>query len=447
MDSHLEQVATYCRRFRHLTRVEASAELLHLLQTIGLDVGGILTMIVTNATELSPDVKVQLVCDMLTASLDCDFAVASLMQSNQLAAVISGVSSLPHTKSMSLLFEIAIKALTSSSQEGDKKQGDTEPLRSPLILDDAISMITQEAVSKIDSEDLSLSDTACRLTEIILSSRDTARYLPLLLECSSRHQDDSTIHMRYVSVISRVLGSGNEQFEICRSLGAADMITGLCRSNDDILVQILALNFISSFANSESGFEFLINSGFMRWMITCVCGSEAEGIAPDPLLGSESLRVLGEILVKASLTTSQEGGHSMFEKYLAGPGSDYRLIKDFLRAVLVNIDASDEARRLSGVRALFDFAASSAVALELVVRDEMILQTWISLLNGKPDLQAATLHSIANVIASPTVSKVGLQSQHPDVDSPPPPTIYFVGIYKSRSLKFKSRVSRRCPRI
>jgi hypothetical protein len=95
-------------------------------------------------------------------------------------------------------------------------------------------------------------------------------------------------------------------------------------------------------------------------------------------------------------------------------------MKDFLRAVLINMDASDEARRLSGVRALSDFTASSAMALELVVRDSQVMEAWVSLLSGKPDVQAAAMHSIANVIASPSLNG-SFASDSASAPPPPPP--------------------------
>jgi len=211
--------------------------------------------------------------------------------------------------------------------------------------------------------------------------------------CEKMARDDTTLRLRYATVIGRVMGAANVHFSACLGCGAVDQVLALCRSSDALL-QILAFDLLFEFAGTSLGMEFLFSQGLIDWLLTLGSGSAANGYTPDPMLGGNALGALSAILARSVAAST-----------LTASTRDDPLMAKFLRAVLSNIEATDEANRFSALHAVSAFASSSEGALELVTSDEQIMSCWLSLLNtGRTDLKAAALFSIARLIRAVPVS-------------------------------------------
>ena len=91
------------------------------------------------------------------------------------------------------------------------------------------------SVRLIASNDIAMADTASTITTMIV--RHACDSLPRLVSIALEHDTDSTISLRYATVIAKLIGTGEDHFQSCREHGAVDIILKLCRSRD-VLVQV-----------------------------------------------------------------------------------------------------------------------------------------------------------------------------------------------------------------
>jgi len=249
------------------------------------------------------------------------------------------------------------------------------------------------ALSSIPSQDIALSEVSCVLVEHFLVANTT--YLTQFHTHSVPYLDrDTTIFLRYTAVVSKVLSKSDTLFKKCLETNNIDTLWSACQSTD-ILTQIVAIEFLKDFAHTREGLHHLFTSGKFNWLISVACESfETRGGRHDPVLVAQGLREIAEIFHRAASNHLLDGSFwsAVVEK---------DILHKFIKAVLSHLDGITEETRLTGLRAISDFASSSPQALGLISDDVELLQTWGGLLNtGKMEVQAAVLHSIAHVLES-----------------------------------------------
>lgn len=177
-------------------------------------------------------------------------------------------------------------------------------------------------------------------------------------------------------------------------------------TQDDILTQIVAIEYLRYLADTNAGLTYLFTSseGIFAWLVTVAHGSFANSdtdsytgstrgaVSYDPVLVSQCLREVSEIFHRASKNhLLDDATWNMLV------GQDY--LQKFLHATLSHIDGVTEETRLTGLKVITDFATASPNTLALIVNDKHLLTSWCAIINGsKVDLQATALHSYARVI-------------------------------------------------
>lgn len=331
MNSALELFVSKCR---YLQKKELALEFENLIAQYNNDVGKMFIDISSNfkdgiviSSEESKDIikysKSDIITSILQATIDLNIVTESIIKSKDLDNLIDLFASLSNTKSISLLLESFLEAINLD-----------------LIDDNIISVIIQKAILYIHHSDLSLSELSCKITESILIKYDTQKYMNILMDASSKNSNDSTLYMRYLSIMSKILSSGNNQFNACLSHGAVEIIITLCQSNQDILVQILALELLVNFASTEQGLDYLFSKDIIKWLIASANGLSSG--SNDPIIGTEALRIIGDIFLKASLSSIS------LEPYLSASQNQI-FVSDFLRAAILHVEATNENDRLAGI--------------------------------------------------------------------------------------------------
>lgn len=317
-------------------------------------------------------------CQFLKCVSDVPEAIQLIFSSIRIGDMLDTVAKCQDLKIKSALLKLCTRAV---SNGGSNITG--------------IESVFESAVSWIASDDLELSESSCDVVDIVLCSKATLVDHGLSM-ITSRYlsSDDSTLKLRYASVFSKVLKVNDELFSKCEASGAVHAIVELCQSTD-VLVAVVALEFLECFTTTVSGLLYLLQHGLIKWMLELACGAEG-GLRqlPDPVLGQQALRILAKVFEKVTsfhvpIWTSPLDIQS---------GSQQELGTGFLYAIVRHMEAADEGSLLAGLYAVSNFAISSKTALTFVLQDALLLDAWLSLLNRKVELQAATLHSIAKVL-------------------------------------------------
>jgi hypothetical protein len=183
------------------------------------------------------------------------------------------------------------------------------------------------------------------------------------------------------------MGHSDATFEFCNSIGLPNVFKSILIS-DDILVQLVVMELTVDFAKHLSGLRYLFDSEIITWLINCF--SEEGSDTSNPLLATQALRELGNIL---SIATELHLG-------LPWEGMSSETSSSFLRGVRMYLAHEDAAFRLAGIKSLASFAASGVDALQQVLTDSSLIEDWLSNLSSTNEMQAICLHSIAKVLSS-----------------------------------------------
>jgi len=279
-----------------------------------------------------------------------------------------------------------------------------------------IPLISSFACDNIGAQSLALSEASASLMEsLIVKSGDDTRItiLESFMASLNKVKSDTTLLLRYCTVLSKILNRGDNLFTACLNCGGITQILDLCRCND-VLLQVTALDLLYGFAGSRNGIQYLIQNGVLEWLVDVASGSN--GSEPDPFLGPSALECLSNIFTR---------------------GISSKVIQDltetpelprFINAVFQNIDSPEQTSRFVGLFAIAEFASSSEKAMEMMFSNDDLMSTWVSLLNSpKTELKASVLHSIARVIDS------NIQSS-PEAESKAEQTVLDAAISSSNSI-------------
>lgn len=347
--------------------------------------------------------KVGNVCNYLLRYLDekerlnDDKIFKWLVSSEHLTPLIDSIIQFDDNKLLVVLLDVLIKAFS------EKKYIDA-------LTDDTIAIIIDKTLPFIDASELIISQRACSLIESILIKRTLQLRLPVILTASMKHyknQRASEYFIRYTTIIANVMASSDEHFCACSAMGAVDMIVSLLKSND-VLVQMVVLDqLMISFAHTYAGFEYMFTKGIIKGLITLACGDISDGIAPNSLLSTQALDLLGNIFAKLghSLIVNNDANSPL--QLLLANNDCQTLLSSFLQSVVININSADDVSKIAGIKSLSEFASSSFNNFRMVISDQNVLDCWINMINSKSDIVAQVLHSIAAVIESKHTIPVG----------------------------------------
>lgn len=279
--------------------------------------------------------------------------------------------------------------------------------------------VFEEVLLIIEKDDLTISDRACILVESIICTSELHRSLLVAMfrESLKFAQSDKNIYLRFANIWARVIGKSEILFESCMSCGAVDAILSMCRSNQDILVQIVSIELLTEFAKTSLGLKCLFDSGTVVWLVSVPSREEDAS-----LLGNQALRQLGDIFVTASSKSH------MTEEFWAT--IDKGLIVSYLQTVCSYLDSRSESDRLTGeipnriyydfvdfflssfrimsltilgLYALSSFSSSCGGALHTVMANQPLIDSLFDLLNcGKVEIVTAALFAVARVIEMET---------------------------------------------
>ena len=270
----------------------------------------------------------------------------------------------------------------------------------------AVQLSIKEAIGKIASDDLELSDQSSQVVESY--AQDSMQLLEFILEnllSSSAlfREKDSTKYLRYTSCMSRIMSFSEDHFQACQKFTMADIVLGLCRSTD-VLVQLIAAESLPYLSKTKSGLFYLLKNGHVKWLVELSCGSDL--YQSDPLLVSMALREVSNILKQAlalqvpiwNFNTSESSDVAFDQPFNINDSNVETISQMFLHPLVTHMESGDEVFLLAGMYAASSFAASSYSTLKLVLDDHNVRDAWFSVLNRKVDLQASCLNSIAQVM-------------------------------------------------
>jgi hypothetical protein len=294
-----------------------------------------------------------------------------------------------------------------------------------------ISELLHSCLQWISHENLTLSNSASQLLHhLALLTEDYCEQVVvgIMSRCLASEALDATIKMRYLGILSEIMGTGNEPlFAICLRHGATDAILKACEISD-ILAQVRA----SRDSSSSLTFVQMIALEYLPSLMSCQLGLDylTTGLVPDSqsptshldwLLeaaserGDDYLRAQCLTCTAILLSNLERNDHPFCHQPPIGASpspSPYAttILPSFLSSLCNLLESSVESERLSGLSALSLFATSSPGAFLNTLSFRYLIPTWAALLRGQPSLQAPTLHTMAQVLLYPYVLNTNLPS-------------------------------------
>jgi len=367
----IEKVKEFISIYRNLTQQQLVLSFNDLVGSIN-----VCEYLLELLSLLNGNDKLEILREILSIILMIDNSIQSISISLSIPILINELNTLNNNKIDELLIRILMKMIEKSSNN---------------IKDDIIFHILNYSLNKVSSDDLSISELASNLIEIIIIKYDVERYLPIIFSHSHSHLSNSTNYIRYITIMAKILTFSDKHFDASLKAGTVNAIFDICRDNDDILAQIVTIELILNFSYTSNGLKYLFTNGVMSWLIVTACGSHNKSINSNELLGPTALRLIGEILISSS-------SKSLIIDLCWFHEESSELMNNFLNAISSYIDSSDEANRLIGIRALTDLALSSKKGYYVVLNHDQLIQSLLSLLNGKVEVQAVVLSSIARIL-------------------------------------------------
>jgi hypothetical protein len=283
----------------------------------------------------------------------------------------------------------------------------------PNGVQDVDTTIFRKVIQLIQSDDLTTAEKACILSESIIKTSDQHQSLLAIMtsETVKFAATDTNIYLRYANIWARLLGQNNSLFASCLLCGAVTSILSMCRSAQDVLVQIVALELLEEFGKTSSGLQYLFQEGMIDWLVSIRSSS-----ANESLLANEAYHQLGRIFSTASSNSLMTEvfwsaiekdliGHYMTatSQFLDSRSESDRLTGDTIPHLLSNVHECILIQfydcNRTGLYALSSFASSCEGAFSALMTDHIILDSYLGLLNsGKVEIVTATLFAIARII-------------------------------------------------
>lgn len=252
----------------------------------------------------------------------------------------------------------------------------------------------------ICSESVGLSDMAGKLVELIVlnSERGAGSLLhKFVTTCSSLASKAgvcaSTMKMRYCGVMSNILGSKgrDDLFEASLQHGAVQEIVNLCQFKADPLLQMNALNLLVAFAQTATGYKYLLDNDILTWLLD-VSQPGDSGSADSMLLGPVALDTLAAIFNRAMAC-------GVYSQDASSEKMDQRLMNLFIHTMTANVLSSHEQARLAGFNALVQFGTSSPAAAMTLSSSDGVIDALLGMLRStKTEIKVAALCGFAELV-------------------------------------------------
>ena len=261
----------------------------------------------------------------------------------------------------------------------------------PVVVSDELLSVL---VAQLSGTDVEVSDNAT--TTIIaccrkLGSPFADRAIRAIAESwrqtwerTDNRQVATTICVRCASAVVDVACLGDAEMQSAIESGSMDLLVDMMDSSDPLL-QMSIMDLIEKLATtlpmSGTRAKWLFSQSILHPLLQ-MAGATQDA---DPILGGPALRVLSSLCQLAHRDAT-----------LFGLGGN-ELLTGFHHA-LRNFNGSGELERLALVDAISSFASASPDALEVVLDDSEIRESWLSLNVAQPKLKSAILMSVALVI-------------------------------------------------
>lgn len=366
----IEKVRDFISLYRNLTQQQLVLSFNDLIDNVN-----VCQYLLELMSLLNSD-KLEILKEILSIILMIDSSLQSISVSLSIPLLINELNALNNNKIDELLLRILIKIIEKSENN---------------INDDIIFHILNYSLSKVSADDLSISELASNLIEIFMINYDVEKYLPIVFSHSHSHINNSTIYIRYITIMAKILTFSDKHFDASLKTGCVNAIFDICQNSNDILAQIVTIELILNFSYTSHGLRYLFTNEVMSWLVITACGSQNRSITSNELLGPTALRLIGEILISSS-------SKSLIIDLCWFHEESAELMNNFLNAISSYIESSEESNRLIGIRALTDLALSSKKGYHIVLNHDPLIQSLLSLLNGKVEVQAVVLCSIARIL-------------------------------------------------
>jgi len=198
-------------------------------------------------------------------------------------------------------------------------------------------------------------------------------------------QEATTICVRCASAVVDMACLGNAEMQSAIDSGCMELLVHMMTDSSDPLLQMSTMDLIEKLATtlpmSGTRAKWLFSQSVLHPLLQMAGATEDA----DPILGGPALRVLSSLCQLAHRDAT-----------LFGLGGN-ELLTGFHHA-LRNFNGSGELERLALVDAVSSFASASPDALEVVLDDIEIRESWLSLNVAQPKLKSAILMSVSLVI-------------------------------------------------
>lgn len=206
----------------------------------------------------------------------------------------------------------------------------------------------ERALSNIASQNLTDAEDACVFLENKIRNDGALEIIDSIHQTSQQNAANAVIYMRFMKMLCKFSTFGEAACQRCEECGAIGSIVRLC-TTDDILVQINAIELLSQLAESHHGLDYIIRKDIIQWLIWTGCGAvtgnPSEGSAPDPLISTEALRVLGTVFA-----------HAARQKCNLLVRIDGNSLQHFLRVTCRHLEEGTEEEKLTGELFIFRYA-------------------------------------------------------------------------------------------
>lgn len=332
--------------------------------------------------------------------------IESLTQSTYLHEIFSHVENHHNQALISTVLEIILSLTSLEILSGEIV---------PKILEISLKWVSHDSLEVSNSAEV-------LLYKIALLSENTCNQVVegITEQLKKSESKDTTIRLRYLGIFSQIMASGNETlFAICIRYGATELVLSACEIQD-ILAQMIALDFLPSIMSCRLGLDFLTTTlvpqifppmSHLEWIVNA---SSENG---DEYLRAQCLSCT------ATLLSSLERIDHPFRRKNEDTTSSYfsKIIPSFLTSVSNLLESNVESERLSALSSLTTFATSSATSFLNALSHPNLLDNWTYLLRAQPTLQGPVLHSIAQVLLYPYLLNENYPTQS-NVPIPPPPS-------------------------
>lgn len=219
---------------------------------------------------------------------------------------------------------------------------------------------------------------------------------------SSSGMDSTTVTLRYIHMFHHMFMTTSdtsvceELFSICLEHKCIDFIVGLIRSND-ILIQMVALEYASIFSTSVPALEYFMGKGHFQWLIDCAmaCASPSSCMETardvDPMISTSCFNEASDIL----FTVRKD---SLLADYFIQMFTN-DMFTDMKKCVRGFMESNEEGERAAGLAGLAALCGLGTDYLHSMIASPVV-EDWYALLNSGPEAQSAMLSSISTILLS-----------------------------------------------